>query len=270
MTALRTVGRRSFVASLASALSFRASNAEAFGEAGAFNARLLVAGKSSEIGPRRAAPGRWGRELVQRTSAPARTANDSVRVDRPALFREPFSVWCGSADVGSLSATELRFLEKYLRLGGMLVVDDADPRSKAFGRSVRREIGRVLPESPAVRLDPTHVLYKTFYLIDRPVGRVLGPPYVEAVVRGKSAQVLFLEHDLLGALAQDGDGWALPLEPAASDEDTDASRVRGSSEQRERAIRLAVNIAMYALCSDYKDDVVHAPFILKRRGRRTP
>jgi hypothetical protein len=150
----------------------------------------------------------------------------------------------------------------------MLVVDDADPRSKAFGRSARRELARVLPESPPVRIDATHVLYKSYYLLDRPVGRVLGPPHVDAIVRGKSAQVLFLEHDLLGALAEEGDGWALPLEGV--DDRASAQRVRGIADQRERAIRFAVNIAMYALCSDYKDDVVHAPSILKRRGQRMP
>ena len=262
------VGRRALLASLAGGLVFRPGEAAAFGEAGAFNARLLIAGKSSEIGPRKLAGARWGRELVRRTSAPARSSNDSVRIDRPALFHEPFGVWCGAGDVGALSQAELRFLEKYLRLGGMLVVDDADPRSKAFGRSAIREIGRVLPESPPVRLDASHVLYKTFYLLDRPVGRVLGPPYVEAIVRGKSAQVLFLEHDLLGALAEEGDGWALPLESTGNP--TGSGPTRGFADQRERAIRFAVNIAMYALCSDYKDDVVHAPFILKRRGQRTP
>jgi hypothetical protein len=263
------VGRRSLLAGVALGALFGSRDAFAFGEAGAFSARLLLAGKPSDIGPRRGAPSRWGRELVRRTSAPARSSIEPVRVDRPALFREPFSVWCGSADVGALSATELRFLEKYLRLGGMLVVDDADPRSKAFGRSARREIARALPESPPVRLDATHVLYKTFYLIDRPIGRVLGPPHVEAIVRGKSAQVLFLEHDLLGALAEHGDGFALGLEPNAGDEGPQ-SPLAGISVQRERAIRFAVNIAMYALCSDYKDDVVHAPFILKRRGRHPP
>jgi hypothetical protein len=261
------IGRRSLLFGVGLGVLFGTRSAFAFGEAGAFSARLLLAGKSSDIGPRRSAPFRWGRELVRRTSAPARSSNEPVRIDRPALFREPFSVWCGSSDVGSLSATELRFLEKYLRLGGMLVVDDADPRSKAFGRSARREIGRALPESPPVRLDAAHVLYKTFYLIDRPVGRVLGPPTIEAIVRGKSAQVLFLEHDLLGALAEEGDGFALPLEPHAGDEGPGGGRF---SVQRERAIRFAVNIAMYALCSDYKDDVVHAPYILKRRGRHPP
>jgi hypothetical protein len=264
-------GRRALLAGLGTSVFFRSNDARAFGEAGSFSARLLLAGKGSDIGPRKLAPARWGRELVRRTSAPARTSNDSVRVDRPALFREPFSVWCGAADVGALSAAELRFLERYLKLGGMLVVDDAEPRSKAFGRSARRELARVLPESPPVRIDSSHVLYKTFYLLDRPVGRLLGPPYVEAIVRGKSAQVLFLEHDLLGALAEEGDGWALPIDSGgAEQEGTGAHRVRGIADQRERAIRFAVNIAMYALCSDYKDDVVHAPVILRRRGQRMP
>jgi hypothetical protein len=263
-------GRRSLLLAAGAAVLLGSNEARAFGEAGAFSARLLLAGKPSDIGPRKLAPARWGRELVRRTSAPARSTNDSVRVDRPALFREPFSVWCGSADVGALSAAEKRFLERYLRLGGMLVVDDADPRSKAFGRSVRRELARVLPESPPVRLDASHVIYKSYYLLDRPVGRVLGPPYIEAIVRGKNAQVMFLEHDLLGALADEGDGWALPLESGSGDDRASAPRIRGIADQRERAIRLAVNIAMYALCSDYKDDVVHAASILKRRGQRMP
>src|SRR6187549_914409 len=110
-TRARCLGRRSVLASLAGALMFRPTEASAFGEAGAFNARLLIAGKSSEIGARKLSGGRWGRELVRRTSAPARSSNDSVRLDRPALFHEPFGVWCGSGDVGALSATELRFLE---------------------------------------------------------------------------------------------------------------------------------------------------------------
>ena len=134
-----------------------------------------------------------------------------------------------------------------------MVVDDADPTGGAFGRSVRRELARVVPESPPVRLPPSHVVFKTFYLVERPVGRLLGPPHVDAVVRGRNAQVLFLAHDLLGALSHAGGGFTLPVEP-------------GGSEQRERAIRFAVNIAMYVLCSDYKDDVVHAPFLLQRRG----
>ena len=45
--------------------------------------------------------------------------------------------------------------------------------------------------------------------------------------------------------------------------------VPGSPDQREHAIRLAVNIAMYVLCSTYKDDLVHESF-LKRRHSGEP
>jgi hypothetical protein len=247
------LGRRSLALGLG-ALALSPRSARAFGEAGAFRARLLVAGGGHTDEARALGASRWASELVRRTSAPGRQAPERVEADRPALFREPFVVWSGSEDVGSLSASEVRGLERFLRLGGMLVVDDADPGAGAFGRSARRELGRVMPEAPPVRLEPSHVLFKTFYLLDRPVGRVLGPTHVEAIVRGRNAVVLLLAHDLLGALARRADGWAFDVAP-------------GGTQQRERAIRFAVNIAMYALCSDYKDDVVHAPFLLQRRGR---
>ena len=113
----------------------------------------------------------------------------------------------------------------------------------------------MLPESPPVRLDPSHVVYKTFYIVERPVGRVLGPPTIDAVVRGKNAQVLLLSHDLLGALARSDEGsYSFPTELSGY-------------EQRQQAMRFAVNIAMYVLCSDYKDDQVHAPFLMRRRAQ---
>jgi hypothetical protein len=247
------LARRAFLLTLGAAL-LPAKDALAFGESGAFRARLLLAGKSGAVGPRLSGLSRWALELVRRTSAPGRQAGEPVNADRPALLAEPFAVWTGREDVGPLSRAELVGLERFLRLGGTLVVDDAEPESGAFGRSARRELARVLPEAPPVRLAATHVLFKTFYLLERPVGRVLGPPHVDAIVRGKSAQVIFLAHDLLGALARDGESWSFAVEPSGS-------------EQRERAIRFAVNIAMYVLCSDYKDDVVHAPFLMMRRGR---
>jgi hypothetical protein len=244
--------RRAALGTLLAALA-PARRAFAFGEAGAFRARLVSAGKATPLGERASGAARWGLELARRTSAPAGLVGPSIPADRGALLAEPFAVWSGSEDVGVLSLAETRGLLRFLRLGGTLVVDDANPGAGAFGRSVRRELSRVVPESPPVRLQPSHVIYKTFYLVERPVGRVLGPPHIDAVVRGRNAQVLFLAHDLLGALAHGGASFALPVEP-------------GGSEQRERAIRFAVNIAMYVLCSDYKDDVVHAPFLMQRRG----
>jgi len=150
----------------------------------------------------------------------------------------------------------VRGLRIYLNLGGVLFVDDSDPASGAFGRSVRAELARVLPESPVVQLPQQHVLYKSYYLLDDgPVGRVKGPPYLEAINNGKMACVLLSSLDLLGALAQEkGGGFTLPVEP-------------GGENQREHAVRLAINLAMYVLCLDYKDDQVHAEELMRRRGR---
>jgi hypothetical protein len=242
-----------------------ARSARAFGQEGAFQARVLTTGGVRWGGDRATAPGRWAWEIVRRTSAPARLVPVQVGADDPKLLDEPFAVWAGSSDVPPLSTPELRGIRRYLDLGGVLLVDDSDPRTGAFGRAARRELLRAVPESPIVRLKARgsgetgqeHVIYKSYYLLDRPTGRVPGPPYVEAIVRGRDAQIIFLSHDLLGALARTADGtWSLPLEP--------------SDEEREYAIRFAVNLAMYVLCSNYKDDQVHAQALMRRRGRAQP
>lgn len=237
------------------ALALGSQNASGFGGAGAFHPRVLKVGGRGMQGARREAPARWAWELVRRTSAPARIMNTLVAADEPGLLTEPFVIWTGSSAIPPLTNAEVRGLRQFLKLGGVMVVDDADVGGGPFAESVRRELRRVLPESPVVKLASSHVIYKTYYIIDRPVGRGLGPPYVEAIVRGKNAQVLLLSHDLLGALARKDTAWALQVEP-------------GGERQRQYAIRLAVNLAMYVLCSDYKDDQVHAPWLMRRRARQ--
>src|SRR5688572_8190676 len=195
----RSVSRRSALALLGAGAATSATNsAFGFGDAGAFPPRLLAVGGKRLSGPRQKGPELWSWELIRRTSAPARLVVAEVAVDSRQLFSEPFAIWAGDSDVGKLGTSERRALERFLRQGGLLVVDDSAPERGVFGRSVRRELERVLPESPPVKLDPSHVVFKSYYIIDRPVGRVLGPPKIDAIVRGKNAQVLFLEHDLLG------------------------------------------------------------------------
>ena len=240
---------------MGAACALGSREARAFGGAGAFHPRALKVGSMGLDAVRADAPARWAWELVRRTSAPGRIVTTLVAADQPSLLTEPFVIWAGASSVPPLTQPELRGLRQFLKLGGVMVVDDSQPGGGPFGQSVRRELGRVLPESPVVKLDPTHVIFKTYYIIDRPVGRGLGPPQVEAIVRGKNAQVLLLSHDLLGALARRQGSWALQVEP-------------GGERQRQYAIRLAVNLAMYVLCSDYKDDQVHAPWLMRRRARQ--
>lgn len=238
--------------------SFWPHPARAFGDEGAFHPRVLLTGMASWEGPRRSGPAQWSWELKRRTSAPARALPTTVRADTSALLAEPFAVWTGDGPIASLSSRELDGLRRFFAVGGTLVVDDAAPETGQFGRDARREIGRVLPDAALLPLPETHVIYHSFYLVPRPVGRIEGSKKIDAVVRGGNTQVIFLAQDLLGALASDPSGMpAFGIAP-------------GGEMQREQARRFAVNLAMYVLCSNYKDDQVHAPFLMRRRGRGLP
>lgn len=226
----------------------------AFGEEGAFNPRALLTGNARWEGVRATAPARWAFELERRTSAPARRNPTTVRADDPALLAEPFALWGGGADIPALTTSELDGLRRFIALGGILLVDDFAPESGAFGRAAKRELARVIPEGSPIPIGTENVVFRSFYLLTRAVGRVAGPPKLEAIVRGSLPQVIFSAHDLSGALAfSEGGGPSVEVTP-------------DGEVQRERAARLAVNIAMYVLCSNYKDDQVHAPFLMRRRA----
>jgi hypothetical protein len=237
------------------------SPARAFGDAGAFDPRVLLTGK--QTGPAHdSAPERWSWELVRRTSAPARLHPSVVHADDLAIVAAPFLYWSGDVEAAPLSGQEIAGLRHFFSLGGVMLVDDAGVDDhgnvSGFGRSARRELARVLPDSTPVSLSIEHVLFRTFYFLRRAEGRIEGPQSLDAIVRGGQAQVLFSEHDLGGALARSRSGaWERPVVP-------------GGETQREHAIRLAVNIAMYVLCSNYKDDQVHAPYLMRRRALSTP
>jgi len=235
--------------------------ARAFGDAGSFDPRVLLTG--NQTGPaHESAPARWSWELVQRTSAPARLHPSVVHADDLSIVGAPFLYWSGDVELAPLTGAEIGGLRRFLSLGGVLLVDDAGAgergEASAFGRSARREIARVLPDATPIALSLEHVVFRSFYFVRRAEGRVEGPPSLDAIVRGGQAQVLFSEHDLGGALARGPSGiWERPVVP-------------GGDMQRERAIRLAVNVAMYVLCSNYKDDQVHAPYLMRRRALSTP
>jgi hypothetical protein len=260
------VRRRSFalaaltLAVVPSVIGATAGPAGAFGDDGAFDPRILLTG-SQTAAAHPTAPARWSLELVQRTSAPARLRPTVVHADDPAITDAPFLYWSGDSAVAPLTTAEVAGLRRFFALGGVLLVDDAAPSRDApgaFGIGARREIARVLPDSAPIAIGPDHVIFRSFYFLRRAVGRVEGPSTLDAIIRGAQAQVLFTEHDLGGALARDPVGtWEQAVVP-------------GGDTQRELAIRLAINIAMYVLCSNYKDDQVHAPYLMRRRALSTP
>jgi hypothetical protein len=250
--------RRNILTALSSlALTAATRRARAFGEEGAFNPRVLLTGNARWEGVRTTAPARWSAELMIRTSAPARQAPGTVRADDPLLLAEPFAMWGGEGEVPPLTDREVSGIRRFIALGGILFVDDFAPEEGAFSHAAKREMRRVLPEGLAIPIGPENVVFKSFYLLRRAVGRVEGPARLEAVIRGGVPQVIYSAHDLAGALARGASG-THPIQVTP-----------GGELQRERAVRLAVNIGMYVLCSTYKDDLVHESF-LKRRHAGDP
>jgi hypothetical protein len=251
----RLLARRALLASGAGALvAGWAGSARSFGEEGAFNPRILLTGTAAWEGRRTSAPGRWSLEVVRRTSAPARLSPSVVRADASALLSEPFAVWSGAKAPESLTRSELRNLKSFIALGGVLFVDEQDPERGAFAAGAKKELERVLPQGSPITIGEENVVFRSFYLLRQATGRRQKSDKLEAIVRGGLAQVILSHNDLLGALAREAGGvHPFEVEP-------------GGNRQRERAVRLAVNVAMFVLCSNYKDDQVHAPFLMRRRA----
>ncbi len=205
--------------------------------------------------PRPTALRRLGWELGRRTSIEPAPEAAPVRLDGPGLHRHPMLYLTGAGALPPLSEAERAGLRRHLTYGGFLLVDSADGSDgSGFDASVRRELARVLPAAPLQPVPREHVLHKSFYLLDRQGGRLLVKPWLEAQALDGRLAVVYSQNDLGGAWARSELGeWEYPCTP-------------GGEAQRETAFRVGVNVAMYALCTDYKDDAVHLPFILRRRS----
>ncbi len=249
----RPLSRRAFLRGAAAAAAALAlpRGARALGDASKLVIGVVQHGGSWN--PRPTALRRLGWELTRRTSIETSNEPVPVRLDRAALHRHPLLVLAGAGAFPAFSEAERAALRRHLQYGGFLLADAADGSDgTGFDASVRRELAKVLPAAPLRPVARDHVLNKSFYLLDRQGGRLLVKPWVEAQALDGRLAVVYSQNDLGGAWARSELGeWEFPCSP-------------GGEAQRETAIRIGVNVAMYALCTDYKDDAVHLPFILRR------
>lgn len=256
MLTRRRLLRLALAASAATAAGrfVRAPRARAFGERSRFTfARLRYEGPGAN--PRPGALVQLGYELLKRTSIDAATQEVELTLADPALFSNPFLWLAGDRALPPFSDADVARLAQFLSFGGFLVIDSAEGRPGGdLDRSVRELVTRLFPGRPLTRVPDDHVLYKSFYLLERPVGRLAAVPYLESLTHDDRELIVYCQNDLGGAFAKDPflGRFTWDCEP-------------GGEEQRELAFRLGVNLAMYALCLDYKSDQVHVPFILERR-----
>jgi len=229
-----------------------AGRALAFGD----EARLVFAQirHAGRWDPRPDGLSRLSWEIARRTSIETAPAVKALGLADPDLFRYPFAVVSSDQSFPMPAENEIAQLRRYLSYGGFLFIDDASgSRGGPFEQSARQLVSLIVPGAQLQRVAREHVLYKSFYLLDGPAGRVASNPELEGLELGGRLSVLYSGNDLIGAFARDSLGtWEFEVTP-------------GGELQREKSIRLGVNIAMYALCLDYKEDQVHIPFIMKRR-----
>lgn len=207
--------------------------------------------------PRAGACSRLVWELVKRTSVDGDMEEPQVVLGDRALFEHPFVVLFGETAFPLPTQAELEQLRRYLIAGGLLLADSCGAAGdEGFDRSFRRLMGRVFPDTSLKVLKPQHTVYRSFYLLDRPYGRVQLKPHLEGISRDDLSPVIYSRNDLPGAWMRDRYGsWVYDVSP-------------GGEQQREMSFRLGVNLSMYALTLNYKRDQVHVPFLLKKRRWR--
>ena len=214
-------------------------------------AQLRYAG--GDWDPHPSAPAEYIRETERMTSVEAEPDRRVVGVADQQLFTLPFLCIAGRRDFQPFSGSELERLRTWIEAGGTLVADDsAATPGYGFDAAFRRELARMLPAGRLERLPADHTVFKSFFLVRTVAGTRIASPFLEGVtIEGRTA-VIYSPNDLLGAFARDPLGrWLDPCAP-------------GGDRQRRQAFHLGVNIVMYALCGDYKQDRIHTPFLRQR------
>jgi hypothetical protein len=196
-------------------------------------------------------------EVSKRTSIDVRERPITVSPDSDDLFDHPLIVWIGVGATAGFSEPQRARLRRWLKAGGLLFIDDASPPGDpAFDTSVRAELAQLWPEGRLQEAKADHTFFRTFFLLDRPHGRVRRDRTLHQIWFDDRSPILYSREDTFGAFGRDRLGrWLLPVVP-------------GGAAQREMAFRTGVNLLMYATCLNYKRDQVHTTAILRRRRWR--
>ena len=203
-------------------------------------------------------PNAWKRllyEVIQTTSVECIARVTSVKPTSAELFEHPFTVLCGDRAFEQPSEKAVEQLSRYLSYGGFLLIDDVTGGAdKGFDRSARVLVKRLFPTRGLAPIPVDHSMYRSFFLIDKPLGRVANSPILEGITIGNLSPLVYSRNDVSGALDRGDDGRHR------------FSCVPGGERQRREAIKLGVNLIMYSLTANYKKDQAHVTELM-REGR---
>ncbi len=187
--------------------------------------------------------------LTQRTSV---EPGPPIGVDlsRDNLSTYPFLYWPAPPSPQHMSDAALANIDRYLAIGGMLLVDTRDAGRNGDRPAATMLAGVDVPPLELVTSD--HVVARAFYLLRSFPGRAQATQLWAETAAAASSR------DGVAALfIGDGD-WASAW----------AGQADISDRQQELALRFGVNMVMVALTGNYKADQVHVPALLERLGRQ--
>jgi len=199
-------------------------------------------------------------QLGQRTSVEPDEPH-GIDLARDSLELYPMIYYAVPRDAKPLPAAAVAKVNAYLRSGGAFVVDTRDA---APGRDVSQNLQQLLAGIDAPSLQPapaTHVLTKSYYLIRSFPGRLNGRLWIESGAADRDTR----RGDGVSGLFIGGSDWAGAW---AIDKNTGKPlrSMDGGENAREIAYRFGINLVMYILTGNYKEDQVHIPDLLDRLG----
>lgn len=218
--------------------------------------------------------GEGGTRSLPSTSVTAR----ALDIERDDLSLYPLIYWAVDPGQPVFSANAIRKLNEYMQNGGMLFIDTRDAATNDRGKAALRRVveaglnvPRLIRAEPCANAtgpnpdltqiaDQCHIVARSFYILRDFDGR-----YENGQVWVENASEF--RHDGVATVLVGGSDWASAW--AVDTEGRYMVSVTGSDpEQRDFAFRFGVNLVMYALTGNYKNDQVHTPELLRRMGRQ--
>lgn len=191
--------------------------------------------------------------LIERTSVEPKGVV-GLDIENDTLLFFPFIYWPVEENAAALSPQAQKKLQDYLDNGGVILFDLQD-QSVSLGESqgLKRILGGIAI-NPLVQSGEDHTVMKSHYLLSRLKGSSDGQSvWIEAPLgRGAAndvSSVIISQENWIGA-------W------------------RGQTHSKEsdaydHALRAGVNMVLYALTGDYKNDPIHEPTVdYKRKQTR--
>ncbi|MGE0742896.1 MAG: DUF4159 domain-containing protein [Hyphomonadaceae bacterium] len=187
--------------------------------------------------------------LFERTTV---EPGEPVGIDlaRDDLSAYPFLYWPAPSSPQRLSDAALANIDRYLAIGGLLLVDTRDAGREGATRRPAATMLAGVDVPPLELVGAEHVVTRAFYLMRSFPGRT-----ASTQLWAESASAAQSRDGVASLFVGNGD-WAAAW----------AGEGQGGARQRELSLRFGVNMVMVALTGNYKADQVHVPALLERMG----